>query len=78
MITDNRPDAWRYRWENNRWWYWAPDNRWMSYSEPGGWTYYVAPSGGYTTGYGGVEVAPTPGYVVAADDLLLPEFRLLL
>ncbi len=35
----------------------------MSYSDPGGWT-YVAPSGSYTTGYGGVPVAPEAGHVV--------------
>jgi hypothetical protein len=57
LVTDNRPDPWRYKWENNRWWYWAPDNRWMWYSDPGGWT-YVNPNGGYSTGYGGVTVAP--------------------
>ena len=62
-FTDNRPDQWRYKLFNNRWWYWAPDNRWMSYSDPGGWT-YVAPSGSYTTGYGGVPVAPEAGHVV--------------
>jgi len=59
LFTDNRPDQWRYKWENNRWWYWTPENRWMSYSEPSGWTYYE-PSGSYTAGYGGVGVTATP------------------
>jgi hypothetical protein len=62
VITDNRPDAWRYKWENNRWWYYGPDNRWLWYSTPGGWTYY-SPSGSYTTGYGGVEITPAPAAV---------------
>jgi hypothetical protein len=57
ITGDNRPDQWRYKWENNRWWYYGPDNRWMWYSEPGGWTYAdAAPS--YSTGYGGAPVAP--------------------
>ena len=64
VTGDNRPDQWRYKWENNRWWYYAPDNRWMWYSEPGGWTYVDSP-GSYTTGYGGAPVAaPTPTYTV--------------
>ena len=62
-ITDNRHDPWRYKYANDRWWYWSPENRWMTYSSPGGWTYYE-PSGSYTTGYGGVAVAPpAAGYV---------------
>jgi hypothetical protein len=63
VVTD-RPDGWRYKFENNHWWYWTADKRWMWYSEPGGWTYYT-PSGPYTTGYGGVAVTPaysTPVY----------------
>ena len=72
-IADNRPDAWRYRWENNCWWYWAPDNRWMWYSDPGGWT-YVAPNGGYSAGYGGVAVTPAvPAVPVAPNaDVIVP------
>jgi hypothetical protein len=62
-VWDNRPDPWRYKWENGRWWYYAPDNRWMWYSAPGGWTYYALPRS-YTTGYGGVPVAPSTTYVV--------------
>jgi len=64
VVVNDRPDSWRYKWENNRWWYWTPENRWMWYGEPGGWTYYT-PSGSYTTGYGGVAVTPeysTPVY----------------
>jgi len=58
LVSDNRSDPWRYKWESNRWWYYGPDNRWMLYSTPGGWTYYE-PSGSYTAAYGGVPVAPT-------------------
>jgi len=75
VITDNRPDAWRYKWDNNHWWYWAPDNRWMSYSDPAGWTYYE-PSGSYTAGYGGVgvTVAPAPATTYTYPTYAYPSY----
>ena len=24
-----RPDAWRYRWHENRWWYYGTNNHWL-------------------------------------------------
>jgi hypothetical protein len=32
LFTDNRPDQWRYRFDNGRWWYWTPNNTWMWYN----------------------------------------------
>ena len=77
ITGDNRPDQWRYKQENGRWWYWTPDNRWMWYSDQGGWTYFQPSgsatgstagtvSGSYTTGYGGVTVAPDTQYQYSA------------
>jgi hypothetical protein len=31
-FSDNRPDQWRYRFDNGRWWYWTPNNTWMWYN----------------------------------------------
>ncbi len=56
----NRPDQWRYRWNNGRWWYWTPQNRWMWYSDSGGWVEYDSPVP-YSTGYGSYDV-PSTGY----------------
>ena len=60
VIGDNRPDQWRYRWENGRWWYWTPQNRWMWYSDNGGWVNYDS-AVPYSTGYGSYDV-PSTGY----------------
>jgi hypothetical protein len=65
-ITDNRPDPWRYKFENNRWWYWTPENRWMTYSDQYGWTYPES-AGGYTTGYAPATAAPAVQYTVPID-----------
>ena len=70
-VGDNRPDQWRYKWENNRWWYWAPDNRWMTYSPQNGWVYADAPVS-YATGYGSVPVAPVPAYVAPPTTYYYP------
>ncbi len=56
VMGDNRPDPWRYRFENGRWWYWTPQNRWMIYNN-GQWADYV-PAPSYAVGYGSYEVAP--------------------
>jgi hypothetical protein len=32
LFTDNRPNQWRYRYDNGRWWYWTPNNSWMWYN----------------------------------------------
>jgi hypothetical protein len=65
-FTDNRPDQWRYKWDNGRWWYWSPDNRWMWY-DGAQWTYYdpnaanttyYQSTPGYTTYYGGYDYSP--------------------
>jgi hypothetical protein len=66
VTGDNRPDQWRYRWDNGRWWYWTPQNRWMWYSDNGGWVDYAGPlySGEalpYTAAYGSYAV-PSGGY----------------
>ncbi len=66
VTGDNRPDQWRYRWDNGRWWYWTPQNRWMWYSDNGGWVDYAGPlySGEavpYTAAYGSYEV-PSGAY----------------
>jgi hypothetical protein len=60
VTGDNRPDQWRYRWDNGRWWYWTPANRWMWYSPDGGWVNFdtAVP---YSAGYGSYEV-PSTGY----------------
>jgi hypothetical protein len=63
VITDNRADPWRYKFENNRWWYWTPENRWMIFSDQLGWTYPQV-SGGYTTAYAPATAAPTVEYAV--------------
>ena len=60
VTGDNRPDQWRYRWENGRWWYWTPQNRWMWYSDNGGWVNYDS-AVPYSTGYGSYQV-PSTGY----------------
>jgi hypothetical protein len=71
------PDAWRYRWFNDRWWYWTPGNRWMWYSDDGQWVPYdiqqgaspmaqnempPLPNGGYTYPAPGYRYAPAPYY----------------
>jgi hypothetical protein len=60
VVGGNRPDQWRYRWENGRWWYWTPQNRWMWYND-GQWIDYD-PSPGYTTYYGDYYSDPNTGY----------------
>ncbi len=60
VTGDNRPDQWRYRWDNGRWWYWTPQNRWMWYTDNGGWVDYDS-AVPYSTGYGAYEV-PSTGY----------------
>ena len=60
ITGDNRPEQWRYRFENGRWWYWTPQNHWMWYGD-NGWVNYDSAIP-YTTGYGSYEV-PSGGYV---------------
>ena len=61
QVVDNRPDRWRYKFENNRWWYYTPENRWMSYSDQYGWTYPES-AGGYTTAYAAPVAPPAVEY----------------
>ncbi len=61
QIAENRPDRWRYKFDNNRWWYYTPENRWMIYSDQYGWNYPES-AGGYTTAYAAPVAPPAVEY----------------
>ena len=71
VTGDNRPDQWRYRWDNGRWWYWTPQNRWMWYTDNGGWVDYDS-AVPYSTGYGAYEVSEHRILLSELRNLLLP------
>ena len=33
--SKDRPDAWRYRWHENRWWYYGANNHWLYWTGQG-------------------------------------------
>jgi hypothetical protein len=75
QITDNRPDRWRYRFENNRWWYFTPESRWMIYGDQYGWTYPES-AGGYTTAYAAPAAPAAVEYAApAATYYTYPGYR---
>jgi hypothetical protein len=55
------PNAWRYRWHNNRWWFSHPNNRW-SYWNNNRWNAYREPSTAAANNYANRRFSNAPGH----------------